>query len=497
MSRKPAKGSTTTTIYHENWLLRKEGVKQWVEYWGVIRGKWLQFYERHDEYNRPQLRKTLEITPGTKCSLIKRNKNRFPFSIDNGNGVYYIKVDTELERYHWIISILCAALEKPKRDQLPDCVPDSMKETETFRKLTKQEKQELRNKETAAAMRPVRREPIPASEFTNKRRRKFAERRENKAKKKERKRLRNLGLDPDEYEQQQRKGGESDEAEEHHMQHHNEHERRGADNMTSLSMTSLRQNNNNGNRLTVEKRLQQREMMLGSSPNNLHKKTTEANNNSNSMMAVKAMIHPPSQQQKLAKTMRSKKESLSHYNRAFQGDDIIEELPTCPVELDGDDGLLPNMVFDDYSSSDGDSSNDENTTEEISLNSNNNESLINIFDRGDLDSLQPHGGGVTKGDVEGSRRGSATIMSHTVLSDDGDAKQYSTAIEQRTKRPTSAKQAPAFRTLMERPISPLNAKPLSPFLKPTSRPTSPQNIMRSNRKKSEDFARFLDSTSAV
>ena len=507
MSRKPPP-ATTTTIYHENWLMRKEGVKQWLEYWGVIRGKWLQFYERSDEYNRPELRKTLEITPNTKCSLVKRNKNRFPFSIDNGNGVYYMKVDTELERYHWIVSILCAALRKPKQEKLPDRVPDSMKETETFRKLTKQEKQELRNKNP---MPPIRRDPIPAAEVTNKRRRKFAERRENKAKKKERKRLRSLGLDPDEFERQDE--GKSDNEEEHQTQNRYEHHHRGdAERVTSQSMTSLRQNNNNNNnknRLSINERLQKREMVLGSSPNNLHKnKTTTAEDKSGSTMAIKAMVHPPSQQQTstiTTKKTRSKKKSSSHYNRAFQGDDIVEEMPSCPVVLDGDDGLLPNMVFtgvsdDDDSTTDGESSDEENTTEEISLNSNNNESLLNIFglaSSGEFDSLQPYGGG-TSGDVAGgaARRGSATIVSHTVLSDDGEAKQYSTTPI--TKRPTSAKKAPT-RTLIERPLSPLNAQPLSPFMKAASRPTSPHNHNNNNKgiKKSEDFARFLDTTSNV
>lgn len=502
MSKKTSSAATTTTIYHENWLIRKEGVKQWLEYWGVIRGKWLQFYERSDEYNRPELRKTLEITPNTKCSLVKRNKNRFPFSIDNGNGVYYMKVNTELERYHWIVSILCAALRKPKQEQLPDRVPDSMKDTETFRKLTKQEKQELRNKNP---VRPIRREPIPASEVTNKRRRKFAERRENKAKKKERKRLRNLGLDPDEFQRQEAER-ESDDEEDHQTQNRYQHSRRSeAERVASQSMTSLRQinNNNNKNRLSVNERLKKREMVLGSSPNNLHKNTADDNNNSGGTMAIKAMVHPPSQQQTskttTTKKTRPRKKSSSHYNRAFQGDDIIEELPSCPVVLDGDDGLLPNMVFtgvsdDDESTTDGESSDEENTTEEISLNSNNNESLHNMFgSSGDFDSLQPYSGG-TSGDVAGggTKRGSATIVSHTVLSDDGDAKQYSTTPT--GKRPSSANQTPA-RMLIERPLSPLNARPLSPFMKSSSRPTSPHE--NTGIKKSEDFARFLDTTSTV
>ena len=34
------------TIYYENNILKKEGVKTWVSYLAMIRGKWLQFYEQ-------------------------------------------------------------------------------------------------------------------------------------------------------------------------------------------------------------------------------------------------------------------------------------------------------------------------------------------------------------------------------------------------------------------------------------------------------------------
>ena len=522
---------SSVIIYHENWLLRKEGVKQWAEYWGVIRGKWLQFYERSDEYNRPELRKTLEITPQTKCSLVKRNKKRFPFSIDNGNGVYYMKVETELERYHWIVSILTAALGKPKRTDLPDRVPDSMAEAETFRKLSKQEKLKIKK----AQPRPVRKPPIPAAEVSNKRRRRFAERCENKVKKKERKRLRNLGLDPEEYlqEREEKQNGKERQAGEdlHSEKHHR------AQSMTSLrqpnntnqSMTSLRnttnrsqsvislRQHNNNTKLHAADGNKHREQILGSSPNiNLHKSPKKEAGN-NGTVAIKAMVHPPTSSKQASNGGQShnksqkkeavRKSSTSHYNRAFVGDDIVEELPTCPVVLN-DDGLLPNMVFtevsddDDDESSEEDSSSgdEENTTEELSMNSNSG-SLLNISG-GTLDSLRAtitseqylhHGG------FDGtSRRGSATIVSHTIITDDGDAMQYSTApVADQRKRPISAKRPQsggAGRMLMERPLSPLITKPLSPFLR-NSRPTTPTN--NNNNKSSEDFARFLESTTTI
>ncbi|XP_066930883.1 uncharacterized protein [Clytia hemisphaerica] len=455
MTTKTGKGGVT--IYYENWLLRKEGVKQWAEYWGVIRGKWLQFYERTSEYNRPELRKTLEITTNTKCALVKRNKNRYPFSIDNGSGVYYMKVETELERYHWIVSILTASLGKPKRE-LPEQVPETMKEAETFRKLTKVEKQEMRNK---LPPKP-KKEPIPASDITNKRRRKFAERRENKVKKKERARLRKLGLDPDEH----MEGGSNDDEELEEISRHPEHFRR-AQNVNKLTSENLALHNRN--KLSVDDRIRQREKILGSSPNFLKPKTSELES-SQSTVEIKAMIHPPS-----ASTANKKQErnsDSSHYNRAFENDDI-EELPTIPVTLN-DDGLLPNMVFTELS----DSEPEEPTTEEISINSN-NESLLNI---GDFDMTQP-------------RRGSATILSRTVLSESG-VRQYSESpdpikmMNRGGKRPTSAKLSPGG--LMERPISPLMTRPMSPLIGGSGRPKSPNNL-----KNSDDFARYLDETSTV
>ena len=438
-----SKPGKIVVIYHENWLLRKEGVTQWIEYWGVIRGRWLQFYEKGVN-NRPELRRTLEITPNTKCSLVKRNKSRYPFSVDNGNGVYYLKVETELERYHWILSILTAALGRPKK-ALPTVVPPSMKETETFRKLTKAEKQEIRDKRPP----PPKKEHVPAADIKNKRRRKYAVRRENKIKKKERARKKKMGLDPDEEESEE---SEDDQNENETTPVQVSNRRTGNENRLSSvnSTVNLQQQQRNKNMLDVRDR--QREQVLGSSPSIIKASSL---NKEESAVTVKAMVHPPS--------AGNNKES-SYTNQAFSGDDV-EDQPKIPVVLN-DDGLLPNMVFTEVSDS------DEETTEEVSLNSQ--------TDFLSLESdLIPTDGAPAKNDhTQGGGR--STITSRTVLSDNGDVVQFSTSPDMsknraNKQRPSSAHITP--NTLLERPISPLLAQPLLPYKKTNSRPGSPYKQM--------------------
>ncbi|XP_057306507.1 uncharacterized protein LOC130644790 [Hydractinia symbiolongicarpus] len=173
-------------IYYENWILKKEGVKTWVSYWAVIRGKWLQFFEKISNTDKLELRKTLELTKKVQCSLVKRNKKRFPFSLNNGLGVYYIKCESELERYHWIFSILTASLEKPKTE-LPPKVPISMAEIVAFEKGKTKENSTPKNSPTKV--------PTAAADIHNKRRQKYAIRSENRQKRKAAKRAKQLGLD--------------------------------------------------------------------------------------------------------------------------------------------------------------------------------------------------------------------------------------------------------------------------------------------------------------
>ncbi|XP_065673814.1 uncharacterized protein LOC136078039 [Hydra vulgaris] len=171
--------SDNSVIYYENWLMRKEAINTWVEYWVVVRKRWLQFFIKK-ENDRAELAKTLELTKFVQCSLIERNKRRFHFSIDNGHGKYFMKCNTELERYHWIFSILSSAKEQPKKP-LPENIPTSMTEKDAFKKSVKtfQKHPPFAN--------PT--ENKTKSKEPSKRRQKYAKRAEDIAKKKREKKL--------------------------------------------------------------------------------------------------------------------------------------------------------------------------------------------------------------------------------------------------------------------------------------------------------------------
>ncbi|XP_065648782.1 uncharacterized protein LOC136078039 [Hydra vulgaris] len=171
--------SDNSVIYYENWLMRKEAINTWVEYWVVVRKRWLQFFIKK-ENDRAELAKTLELTKFVQCSLIERNKRRFHFSIDNGHGKYYVKCNTELERYHWIFSILSSAKEQPKKP-LPEHIPTSMTDKDAFKKPVKtfQKHPPFAN--------PM--ENKTKSKEPSKRRQKYAKRAEDIAKKKREKKL--------------------------------------------------------------------------------------------------------------------------------------------------------------------------------------------------------------------------------------------------------------------------------------------------------------------
>lgn len=450
-------------IYYENWVLKKEGVNKWTLYWACIRGNWLQFYERQDEYERPELRKTLELTKGTTCALVKRNKNRLPFSIDNGIGVYYLKCDAELQRYHWIFSILSAANGKPKRD-LPEVIPISMQEKEAFRKLTKIEKKEekLRNAPTE----PEPKEPKNAADVKNKRRRKFAVRQENKMKRKEATRLKKLGLEPPS------KNEESPENEPQTIVLENRLEKLQCDryvkNMEFIKKTNqkitvykdkekkemresvqeqrpqtagiinMTQSNHRQNKQEKQTTKQQRPRLLSANPSSTIVTTKDE-------VVVMAMVHKPSNID-------------SFVNDAF---DDIEELPTIPVILaDDDDSVLPNMVFTELSSSDPETA----STEEISLNSQN--SILLSLSANDLSTLGT-------GSSNNSRRNSAVKTSHTIISDDGDFQQVDF-----TGRVISSPDISKMRR--SRPSSPTVLNDPKSMTQSTKRPISPHHKLSNN-----------------
>ena len=127
-------------VYYQNHLLKKEGLNNWVNYWVVIKGKWLLFYQPIEQESRPtKLVKTIELPNGSKCSMVPRSKRRFPFSLNNGYGSYYFKCETELQRYSWIVCTLLASTgQAPK--PAPKSIPKEFTEGTVDPKMAKYEK---------------------------------------------------------------------------------------------------------------------------------------------------------------------------------------------------------------------------------------------------------------------------------------------------------------------------------------------------------------------
>ena len=164
-------------VYTQGYIWKKEGVNNWVNYLGVIRGQWFLFYDDPEGEKRGQLRKTLELPDGTKCSLAPRRKKRFPFSINNGHAVYYVKCETELQRHQWIFCILLSSTNKLPQ-ALPKSVPKQLAESTMFPKMAKYEKKlEYSNKKRQGKLVE---DSNKSESVTNKRRQKYVKRIETK-----------------------------------------------------------------------------------------------------------------------------------------------------------------------------------------------------------------------------------------------------------------------------------------------------------------------------
>lgn len=135
-----AKNIYDNIVYYQDHLMKKEGLNNWVNYWVVIKGKWLLFYQPIEQESRPtKLVKTIELPNGSKCSMVPRSKRRFPFSLNNGYGSYYFKCETELQRYSWIVcALLSSTGQAPK--PAPKCIPKEFTEGAVDPKMAKYEK---------------------------------------------------------------------------------------------------------------------------------------------------------------------------------------------------------------------------------------------------------------------------------------------------------------------------------------------------------------------
>ena len=299
--------TSVPTIYFESWLMRKEGINTWIYYWAVIRGKWLQFFEQDESSQQKVLKKALELTTDTQCSLVKRRKRRFPFALNNGIGSYYLKCETELERYHWIISLLSAALGKPKTE-LPSAIPPSMVEKEAFKKVSKEKCKTQNNVENETKESP--------DNFHSKRRKKYAVRRENRIKRKEAKRAKKLGLDQSDY------------------------------NASSADNSPVKET-----RGAISEFYSDPELYLIKTISTRQQGMPQTHRNTqgyDGKITVKASIQP------LSKDLRN-------VNHGYDYDeDDIDILPTIPVTLNNEE-LLPNMVITEVTDS------EEDDTEDTSL----------------------------------------------------------------------------------------------------------------------------------
>ena len=120
--------------------------------------------------------------------------------MNNGMTVYYMKCESEIERYHWIFSLLTSATGKPKT-QLPSQIPPSMREKEAFKRKKEREREERERKKekegggtknTDTKNSDTKNTDAPKSDYHSKRRQKYAERNEKRAIRKEAKRNRKI-----------------------------------------------------------------------------------------------------------------------------------------------------------------------------------------------------------------------------------------------------------------------------------------------------------------
>jgi len=109
--------------YMEQYLQKKEANGKWIEYWVICRGIYLLFYSHKCESTelRDSFRGSIELTPGSKCTISKRKKYSFPFFLSTSKARYYFKSPTLLLRHQWIHAINLSVL-----GALPESLPNSL-----------------------------------------------------------------------------------------------------------------------------------------------------------------------------------------------------------------------------------------------------------------------------------------------------------------------------------------------------------------------------------
>jgi len=99
--------------YYEDYILRKEGRSKWIQYWVVIRGVWMLFYQDEATHNRDNFKGSIELSSGTKCNIAKRGSYSFPFYLSTARGTHLFKCETNLKRHQWMFLIELAAKGSP------------------------------------------------------------------------------------------------------------------------------------------------------------------------------------------------------------------------------------------------------------------------------------------------------------------------------------------------------------------------------------------------
>lgn len=99
--------------YYEDYILRKEGRSKWIQYWVVIRGVWMLFYQDEATHNRDNFKGSIELSSGTKCNIAKRSSYSFPFYLSTARGTHLFKCETNLKRHQWMFLIELAAKGSP------------------------------------------------------------------------------------------------------------------------------------------------------------------------------------------------------------------------------------------------------------------------------------------------------------------------------------------------------------------------------------------------
>lgn len=102
-------------------LLKMEDLKgKWRLYWASLNVTGLYFYSDKSEQNNNFLR-FIELTPGSRCVLAKRQMYSFRFKLTTEKGSYTLKCDTVLQRYRWMYMINLIVNGRP-REQPPNAL---------------------------------------------------------------------------------------------------------------------------------------------------------------------------------------------------------------------------------------------------------------------------------------------------------------------------------------------------------------------------------------